>query len=236
MSVDDRPDPVDVPARIAEIARTLYQRRDRHGGVVAELAEHAAAELPGVDYANVTVTSGGSAVDTPAATHPCAVVLDDIQRRLSEGPCLSSAWHNKTVHVADLHADTRWPRFRAEALANTPVRSIMGFQLFVSDRSMGSLNVFADRPGAFDGHTRKLGSLFAAHTALVWDAARREAQFQEALASRDVIGQAKGMIMERYHLDAGQAFDMLRTLSHDTNTALADVAARLIDAAQSDSH
>lgn len=235
MSVDDGSDSVDAPARIAEIARTLYQRRGGHGGVVAELAEHAAAVLPGVDYANVTVTSGPSSIDTPAATHPCAVQLDDIQRRLAEGPCLSSAWHNKTVHVEDLETETRWPRFRAEALANTPVRSVMGFQLFVTGRSMGSLNVFAERPRAFDGQTRRLGSLFATHTALVWDAARREAQFQEALASRDIIGQAKGMIMERYHLDAGQAFDMLRTLSHDSNTALSDVAARIIDAAQSDS-
>lgn len=235
MSVDDGPDPVDVPVRIAEIARRLYQRRGVHGGVVAELVEHAAAELPGVDYANVTVTAGASAIDTPAATHPCAVLLDDIQRRLREGPCLSSAWHNKTVHVEDLDSESRWPRFRAEALSSTPVRSIMGFQLFVTGKSMGSLNVFAERPHAFDGQTRRLGSLFATHTALVWDAARREVQFQEALASRDIIGQAKGMIMERYHLDAAQAFDMLRTLSHDTNTALADVAARIIDAAQSDS-
>ncbi|BBX07379.1 ANTAR domain-containing protein [Mycolicibacterium aichiense] len=67
---------------------------------------------------------------------------------------------------------------------------------------------------------------------LSWDAARREHEFQEALASRDIIGQAKGMIMERYSKDANQAFEMLRQLSHDTNVPLAEVAAKIVDAAQ----
>ena len=234
MSVDDRPGAVDAPRRIADIARDLYERKTLDGGVVAELAEHAASELPGVDYANVTVTSGRYEVDTPSATHPFAVALDDIQRRHGEGPCLASAWQHKTVHVENLETDMRWPRFRAEALELTPVRSIMGFRLFVTGKAMGSLNVFADRPGAFDEETRQLGSLFATQSAVVWDAARREEQFSQALASRDIIGQAKGMIMERYSIDATQAFNMLRKLSHDTNTPLARVAAKVVNAAASD--
>ncbi|AQT80576.1 hypothetical protein B1R94_16840 [Mycolicibacterium litorale] len=233
MSVDDGPDPRDAPSRIAEIARRLYERRTLDGALVAEFAEHAVAELPGVDCASITVTSGPDDIDTPTATHPCAVRIDDIQRRHREGPCLASAWQNKTVHVADLEADARWPKFRTEALRTTPVRSIMGFRLFVSGKTMGALNVFADRPAAFDEETARLGTLLATHSALVWDAARRETQFQEALASRDVIGQAKGMIMERYGVDANQAFDMLRQLSHDANVALAAVAAKIVDAAQS---
>lgn len=232
MSVDDVPDPLEAPSRIADVARHLYLHRRHDSEFVAELADHAAAELPGVDYANVTVTTGPSRVEPPSATHPIAALLDDIQRRHGEGPCLTSAWRNTTVHVEDLESDSRWPRFRTEALSSTPVRSIMGFQLCLTGRSMGSLNIFADRPRAFGEQTRKLGSLFAMQSALVWDAARREAQFQQALASRDIIGQAKGMIMERYALDATQAFDMLRTLSHEANTALADVAARIVEAAQ----
>jgi GAF domain-containing protein len=214
MSVDDGPKTRDAATRIAE------------------LAEYAAAELPGADYANVTVTSGDRDIHIPAATHPWVQRIDAIQRRHHEGPCLSSAWQHQTVHVRDLTSETRWPKFRAEALASTPVRSIMGFQLFVDGKSLGALNVFAERPNAFDDSTRRLGSLFAAHVALVWDAARRESQFQAALASRDIIGQAKGMIMERYTMDAGQAFDMLRQLSHDANVALAELAAKIVDAAQ----
>jgi len=234
MSDDDGLDPADAPRRIAEIARELYERKTHDGGVVAELVEHAAKMLPRVDYANVTVTSGPYDVDTPSATHPVAVTLDDIQRRTGEGPCLSSAWHNKTVHVANLETETRWPRFRAAALESTRVRSIMGFELFATGKTMGSLNVFAERPHAFGEQTERLGSLFATHSSLVWDSARRERQFREALANRDIIGQAKGMIMERYGVDAAQAFDLLRKLSHDTNTRLTQVAAQVIEASQSD--
>ncbi len=233
MSVDDEFRPADTASRIAEIARRLYERRGSEGGIVAELAELAAAELPGADYANVTVTSGRSGVDVPSATHPWAARIDDIQRRQGEGPCLSSARQTATIHVEDLEHDPRWPKFRAEALATTPVRSIMGFQLIVGGKPMGALNVFAERPRAFDARTGQLGWLFATHSALVWDAARRESQFLEALASRDVIGQAKGMIMERYTIDADQAFEMLRQLSHDTNVALAELAGKLVAAAQS---
>ena len=234
MPVDDGADPVDAATRIAEIARRLYARRSHDGGVAAELVEHAVAELPGVDYANVTVTSSEFGIETPSATHEWAVRIDDIQRRHREGPSLSSALHHHVVHVDDLEHETRWPKFRADALQTTPVRSIMGFQLFLTGKSMGALNVFAERPNAFGDRTRQLGSLLAVHSALVWDAAQREAQFQAALASRDIIGQAKGMIMERYTMTADRAFEMLRQLSHDTNVPLADVAAKIVDAAQSD--
>jgi transcriptional regulator with GAF, ATPase, and Fis domain len=214
MSVDDGSPPTDAATRIAE------------------LAEHAAAELPGADYATVTVTSSDGDLGSPVATHPWAERLEAIQRRHREGPCLSSARQQHTVHVHDLASETRWPKFRAEALESTPVRSIMAFRLSASGTSIGALNVFAERPNAFDDRTRRLGSLFAMHVALVWESARRESQFQEALASRDIIGQAKGMIMERYAMDANQAFDMLRQLSHDSNVALAEVAGKIVDAAQ----
>ncbi|WP_233209238.1 GAF and ANTAR domain-containing protein [Mycobacterium sp. ENV421] len=232
MSVDRGFPVADAAARIADITRRLYERRSLDGGVAAELVEHAAAELPGAEYANITVTADQFEIDTPAATTQAAVRIDDIQRRTGEGPCLSTAWEHRVVHVEDLSRETRWPAFCAEALETTAVRSIMGFQLFMTGTSIGALNVFADRPHAFDDHTRHLGSLFAAHSALVWDAGHRESQFQKALASRDIIGQAKGMIMERYSTDANQAFEMLRQLSHDTNVPLAEVAAKIVDAAQ----
>ncbi|PRC44823.1 hypothetical protein C6A85_98280, partial [Mycobacterium sp. ITM-2017-0098] len=81
-----------------------------------------------------------------------------------------------------------------------------------------------------------LGLIFAAHSSVAWNSARREAQFQRALTSRDIIGQAKGMIMERYRVDAVQAFELLRKLSQDSNVALIQVAADLVaDAQTSDS-
>lgn len=216
--------------RIADIVRTLHDRSEADSEtVIAELAEHAAQEIPGAKYAGVTVTTNRKRVDTPAATHPYAVVLDEIQQRHREGPCLESAWEKTTIHLADLENDFRYPRYREDALAETPIRSIMAFQLFIADRTMGALNVYAEEPHAFDDETEEVGLIFATHSAVAWNSARRDEQLRQALTSRDAIGQAKGMIMERYRIGAIQAFEMLRKLSQDSNVPLTRIAAELIE-------
>jgi hypothetical protein len=119
-------------------------------------------------------------------------------------------------------------------LEQTPIRSIMAFQVFIAGETLGALNVYADRPNAFGQTSRDIGLIFAAHTSVAWNSARRDEQFKRALASRDTIGQAKGMIMERYGVDAVQAFDVLRKLSQDSNVPLVQVATELVMRAQSD--
>jgi AmiR/NasT family two-component response regulator len=107
--------------------------------------------------------------------------------------------------------------------------------LFIVGETMGALNVYAEQPRVFGQPSRDIGLIFAAHSSVAWNAARREEQFRQALASRDTIGQAKGMIMERYGVDAVQAFEVLRKLSQDANVPLVRVATELVAKAQSDS-
>ncbi len=109
----------------------------------------------------------------------------------------------------------------------------MAFQLFIAGETLGALNVYAEEPGSFSAESRTLGLIFAAHSSVAWNSARREDQFQRALSSRDIIGQAKGMIMERYRVDAIQAFEVLRKLSQDSNVPLLQVATDLVADAQS---
>jgi GAF domain-containing protein len=220
--------------RIAELVQQLYSRPDTDSDtVIAELAEHAAVEIPGAQYAGVTVTRNAKHIDTPAATHKWPILLDEIQQRHREGPCLTAAWEEKTVHVADLQTDDRFPLYRRDALEQTPIRSVMAFQMFIAGETMGALNVYAEQPNAFGQASRDMGLIFAAHSSVAWNAARRDEQFKRALSSRDTIGQAKGMIMERYGVDAVQAFEVLRKLSQDSNMPLVQVAADLITKAQS---
>jgi transcriptional regulator with GAF, ATPase, and Fis domain len=215
--------------RIAELVQALHGRSEADSDtVLAELAEHAAIEVPGAQYAGITLTRNAKHIETPAATHMYPVVLDKIQQRHRQGPCLTAAWQEKIVHVPDLENDERFPLYRRDALAETPIRSIMAFQMFIADENMGALNVYAEKPGAFDADSRAIGLVFAAHTSVAWNTARREDQFKRALASRDVIGQAKGMIMERYGVDAVQAFDLLRKLSQDSNVPLIRIATDLV--------
>ncbi|RAV13118.1 hypothetical protein DQP55_10370 [Mycolicibacterium sp. GF69] len=221
----------DAHLRIAELVRGLYNRADS-GTVIAELAEHAAVEIPGAQYAGITLTRKSKSVETPAATHPYPMLLDKIQQRYQEGPCLTAAWEKNIVYVADLETDDRFPCYRRDALAETPIRSIMAFQLFIEGETMGALNVYSEQPDAFGDESRSIGLVFAAHSSVAWNAARRDEQFKQALASRDTIGQAKGMIMERYGVDAVQAFDLLRKLSQDSNIPLIEIAKEFVEKSQ----
>jgi len=221
--------------RIAEVVQNLHSRPGTDADtVIAELAEHAAVEIPGAQYAGITVTRNRKHIDTPAATHLYPMLLDKIQERHREGPCLTAAWEEKTVHVADLETDTRFPQYRKDVLAETPIRSIMAFQLFIAGETMGALNVYAEEANVFDNDSKTIGLIFAAHSSVAWNSARRDEQFKNALASRDVIGQAKGMIMERYGVDAVQAFELLRKLSQDSNVPLIKVATKLVNDTQSE--
>jgi GAF domain-containing protein len=219
--------------RIAEIVQQLHSRPDTDSDtVIAELAEHAAVEIPGAEYAGVTITRNAKHIDTPAATHKWPIMLDEIQQRHREGPCLTAAWEEKTIHVADLETDNRFPLYRQDALERTPIRSVMAFQMFIAGQTMGALNVYAEEPHAFGQESRDIGLIFAAHSSVAWNSARRDEQFKRALASRDSIGQAKGMIMERYGVDAVQAFEVLRKMSQDSNVPLVQVATELVTKAQ----
>ncbi len=232
-------DPAGVEAthlRIAELVQQLHGRPDTDSDtVIAELAEHAAVEIPGAQYAGITLTRNAKHIDTPAATHKWPIVLDEIQQLHREGPCLTAAWEEKTIHVADLETDVRFPLYRRDALERTPIRSVMAFQMFIVGETIGALNAYAEQPHAFEQASRDIGMILAAHTSVAWNAARRDEQFKRALASRDTIGQAKGMIMERYGVDAVQAFALLRKLSQDSNVPLVQVAEELVRKAQSDS-
>lgn len=215
--------------RIAGLARDLHGRPGGEEPVTEELVAQAVKTVPGAQYAGLTVVNRKRRVATQAATHRYPVILDDIQQIHLEGPCLVAAWDHHTVHVTDLATDTRWPAYRRDALAQTPIKSILAFELFTTQHGLGALNVYADRPQAFDSESIEVGIVFATHAALAWDTARREENFRSALLSRDLIGQAKGILMERFRINAIQAFDLLKQLSQESNVPLADIALRLTE-------
>jgi hypothetical protein len=214
---------------IAELARDLHDRRGSDvGQVVMELAKHAVAEVPGTDYASITVVTEHQHVETLAATHLYPVLLDKIEQRHLQGPCLVAAAEHRTIRVDNLSTETRWHAYQHDGLAETPIRSILSFELCTSRASMGSLNVFADKPNAFGADAEDIGTIYATHAALAWDTVRRDEQFRAALASRDILGHAKGMIMERFGVNAVRAFELLKKISQDSNTPVAQVAHNLV--------
>lgn len=220
-----------VHQRIAELAKTLHTGDSYDdAALLAAITEHAAEVIPGAQHAGITIIDKHGRIRTAACTNQCAVVLDDLQREHGEGPCLISACTQRTVRVDDLEHDEQFAGFGEAAIAQTPIRSILSLDLFAADHTMSALNVYAERPSAFTNESVQIGRIYATHSALAWDASRRSGQFERALASRDLVGQAKGIVMERFGVDAVQAFELLRRLSQNNNVAVSEIAERLIRA------
>jgi len=214
---------------VAGLVHTLDQRsRVDAEGALDALTANLLGHMPGAQHAGVTVTTADGDVQTLSATGPYPVALDDIQRRYREGPCLVAAWKHHVVRLDDVCREERWPVYCRQVAATTPIRSVLAFELFAGEGTTGALNFYAERPDAFDDEAVELGLILATHAALAWHMVRRDDQFRSALASRDVIGQAKGMLMERFDIDALQAFELLKRLSQNTNTPLAGVAQQLV--------
>lgn len=199
---------------------------------VAEVLEHvtsAAVEIiPGADLAGVLLIGRPDTFETLAPTLDLMYALDALQKKHGQGPCVQAAADELIVRTEDFEAETAWPEFSREAV-KLGIRSALSFKLYTSRATAGALNVFAYSPGVFDGESEAIGSVLAAHAAAAILASRHGEQLQSALTSRDVIGQAKGIIMERFNVDAVRAFEMLRELSQTGNIKLVEVAQRVID-------
>jgi GAF domain-containing protein len=164
-----------------------------------------------------------------AATGPIPRSLDSLQEKNQQGPCLESIWDHHTVLVDDYASEKRWPEFTVGLLDESPVRSSLSIQLYTNESELGALNLYSEKTNAFTAQIEELALVLAAHAAVGLASARREDQLQSALATRDIIGQAKGIIMERHNVDAVKAFNLLVKLSQDTNTSVQQLSQRLVD-------
>jgi hypothetical protein len=198
--------------------------------LLSGLITGAAESVPGAQYAGITATQKRRGIETAAATHRYPVLLDEIQGRYQQGPGLTAAVSQKSVRIDDLAGDDRWPLYRGAALRQTPIRSMMSFGMFKEGVSAAALNFYAESPNVFDDESVNFGLIFATHAALVWNMMRRDQQFRVALVSRDIIGQAKGRLMERLGIDAAEAFERLKQMSQEANTPIAQVAQRVTGA------
>ena len=201
--------------------------------VLAGVTATALQIIPGVDAAGVLLIGKGGNYETRASTSDLVYELDKVQIEFGEGPCVEAAVDELIVRTEDFQVEQRWPRF-SRKVAEMGVRSALSFKLYTGKQNAGALNLFGFEPAVFDAQAEATGSVLAAHAAAALMASRRGEQLESALTSRDVIGQAKGIIMERFKVDAVRAFELLRELSQTSNTKLVDVAQRIVDTALTD--
>ncbi|CAM3294156.1 ANTAR domain-containing protein [Williamsia muralis] len=185
--------------------------------------------LGGADSADILVISGRKKQQfrSYAATSSTPRHLDDLQEPTGQGPCIDAATGSTVVRVNDLSQDTRWPAFSDRAIC-AGVTSMLSFKLYTTPGMRAALNIFGKAADAFDDHDEEVGLMLATNAAVALQLVNSKEQFESALASRDIIGQAKGMIMERFRVDAVQAFDLLRKLSQDSNTPVDQISAQLV--------
>ncbi|MEJ2889621.1 GAF and ANTAR domain-containing protein [Actinomycetospora aeridis] len=194
---------------------------------VSKLVHAAVDTVPGAVGGGISRTEQGT-VRSSHATDDVIYELDQLQSELGEGPCITAADDPPAAGVVlaqDLaRADgDRWPRFAPRCVA-TGFRSIMSVQLSLHGRRRSALNLYSHEAGVYDGSAELTAGLFAVQAATLLHGADHAADLGQAVASRDVIGQAKGILMERFTVDDDEAFQMLVDASQDTNVKLVEVA------------
>ena len=211
----------------AEIARALLAEDDvQH--TLQKICDLAVETIDGCDHAGISFLKGRK-VDTPAASDDVPRHVDRIQYEVGEGPCLDAIREHEVFETGDLGREQRWPHFASRAQRETGITSMMCFRLFVEGDTLGALNLHSKAADAFGEESRTVGLVFAAHAAVALSSAMHDEQMEEALQSRDLIGQAKGILMAREGITADQAFDMLRRASQRLNVKLRDVAGGIVD-------
>lgn len=217
----------DLAVRMAELARTIAAPRALVQ-VLNDVTATAVELIPGADIAGILLVKKGGEFESLADTTGLAAELDKLQHDFGEGPCAEAALQETVVRCDDLRTESRWPRY-APAAMELGVLAGLSFKLYTADRTAGALNLFSFRAGVWDADAETTGAVLAAHGAAAILATRHDEHMQAALSTRDRIGQAKGIIMERYGVDDVRAFEMLRLLSQESQTKLAEVANRVIE-------
>jgi GAF domain-containing protein len=211
--------------RMAELARVAAQARTPEDILIGVTA--AAVDLiPGVDTAGILLIKKDG-FDSIAGTTDKPHHLDDLQMTFQEGPCVQAALAEPVVRTNDFREESRWPRY-APAAVECGVLSGLSFKLFTADRTAGALNLFSYEPNTWTTDDETTGMILAAHAAAAVLANQENIQLEAAILTRDRIGQAKGIIMERFQVDEVRAFDMLKQLSQESNTKLTEIAERVI--------
>ncbi|MCV7014336.1 GAF and ANTAR domain-containing protein [Mycolicibacterium madagascariense] len=149
--------------------------------------------------------------------------LDELQKRTGVGPCIDASREQTTIEITDTRHDDRWPDFTALA-EEVGVSSMLCVPLWVDQRRVGSLSLYSPTVAAFSPSATQLAGLYATHAALALAQAQRAEQLQRVVASRDLIGQAKGILMATRGWRAQEAFDALVDTSQRLNQKVVDIA------------
>jgi hypothetical protein len=216
---------VDVMAQVAESLRFPTDAQNALEAITVAAVE----AVPGIEHASISVTSKDGKIQTLAPTDVLAVQADELQYELGEGPCLAAVLEQPVVQVDDIRTDLRWPAYGPRVAKQLGIGSQLAFQFRAEPHARGGLNLYSSRPYALTAETLQVGVLFANLAAVAMGWSRQTESLTEALGTRTTIGQATGVLMERYRLDPDRAFAFMVRTSQAANLKLRDVAAGIVN-------
>lgn len=233
------PDRGDLAASFADISRALYSAHTVQE-TLHRIVTFSVGTIDGCSGAGISFVQGDEII-TPVWTEPKVLEVDTMQYTTGQGPCLDAIAQGDSFYAADLLTDPRWPEFGPRA-ADAGMRSLLSFCL-MGEAPLGALNLYAELPAAFGATDRATGLIFATHAGVALAAAQdiedathaltveiqRLENLHGALASRQVIGRAEGILMQREVISGDQAFDLLRRASQHLNIKLREVAQYVVD-------
>jgi GAF domain-containing protein len=236
-----------VPSRAAMTASGL------HGATQADIFSQLAVEMHAADgveqtvdavvqfalraldcsYAGIALHTKGDRPEIPAVTDPVVAEIYQFQLDGHDGPLIAAMRDRATVLISDTATDQRWPHWAAK-VATLGVRSVLDVPLTLGRDSatVGVLGLYSDVPDGFSTDDEAIAHILARHASVAVSAARQEETMATAVDARKLVGQAMGILMERFDVDGDRAFAILRRYSQDTNTKLRDVAQQLIKSRQ----
>ncbi len=212
---------------LEQLARALRVPEADLQGTLDAMARTAVETIGPAKYAGVNLYDHGAFVPQAVTGEP-PQVLDVLQQETGTGPCIDASRDQMTIRVDDIATEARWPKYTERALA-LGVASMLCVPLCVAEHQLGSVSLYATDRAAFTLADEYVARLFASQAALALAEANRADQMRQALSSRDIIGQAKGILMERHRITADEAFRLLSKHSQQVNRKLADVARGLAE-------
>lgn len=196
------------------------------------LVVRAAVELlPVCDAASITVRRSSGRLESFAASSDLAATADRLQHELEEGPCVDLAEGDAVaiLEVPDLADEARWPDWVPRVREETGVSSVLSIRLLSARHVRGALNLYATAPHAFDRRAVELAATLGVHAGIAVRTALLEHDLAEAIPSARLVGQAQGLLMERFSMDPPAAFSVLRRLSQTSNVKVVEIARRLVE-------
>jgi PAS domain S-box-containing protein len=222
--------PAGLLAEIAGLAATLAGQHSTQD-VLDQAVQAARHAVTGAEQASISLVDKAGNLSTPSSTGELATAGDKAQYELGEGPCLQALWDGQVLQIDDLSVETRWPAWTARAQA-LGAGSMLACQLATPRGMLGALNLYSTRPHAFDPTAAALIPVLATQVGIALARVQNEANLRAAIESRQLIGQAVGILMERHRLGATAAFDLLVRASQASQLKLREVAIRVNETGQ----